>query len=70
MLDIQLVDGVHLSRGRGRESGGRASPVAIVMTSSVLEADVRLRGIVDAVRDRYHGNRADRAVSISNSAAR
>lgn len=55
-----------------------ASPSAVVMvvvTSAlphrhdVLEADVRLRGVVDAVGDRHHGDRVDGAAAGPVTAA-
>ena len=58
--------------------GGAASPPAVVMVvmasalphrHDVLEADVRLRGVVDAVGDRYHGDRVDGAAAGAVTAA-
>lgn len=73
--DIQLIDPIwshEVREGRRRwgwwRGGGAASPAMVVMMTSalpqrhyVLEADVRLRGVVDAVGDRHHGNRIDGA---------
>lgn len=49
--------------------------VVVVMTSAlpqrhdVLEADVGLRGVVDAVGDRHHGNGGDGAAAGPVTAA-
>lgn len=59
---------------RGRRGRGAAPPAVVVvavmmMTSAlpqrhyVLEADVRLRGVVDAVGDGDHGDGGDRAAA-------
>lgn len=53
-------------RGRRWRGGGASSAVVVVVMASappqrhdVLEADVCLRGVVDAVGDGHHGNRGD-----------
>lgn len=74
--DVQLIDPIGFHevregrRGRRRwRGGGAASPAVVVVTSAlpqrhdVLEADVRLCGVVDAVWDRHHGNGVDGAAA-------
>lgn len=68
---IQLIDPVRFHQVReGRRGGrrwrrGRASPAVVVVASAspqcynVLEADVCLCGVVDAVGDRHHGDGGD-----------
>lgn len=52
-------------RSGRRRRGGAASPAVVVVPSvppqrhDVLKADVRLCGVVDAVRDGHHGNGGD-----------
>lgn len=62
-------------RGWRRRRGGGAAPPAVVVVvmmvmasalpqrHDVLEADVGLRAVVDAVGDRHHGNRGDGAAA-------
>lgn len=80
--DLQLVDPIRShevregGRGwRGWRWGGAAPPAVVVVASApsqrhdVLEADVRLRGVVHAVRDRNHGDGVDGAAARPVAAA-